>query len=425
MKHVQRPARLVTACKNGRVMRKTLLLLALVVATLPAAASRRRAVVPAYSEPIVVGALFSTTGDGATLGQASEAVLELAARHINGELGALRRPFHVEVIVLDTKLTPSLAAAALDELAARGVRIVIGPQSSAEAAAVRELAGAHGMIVISQGSTASSLAIADDNLFRFAPNDRLEGAAMTSLLVDEGITVLVPLWRADAGNGGLHDSTKRSFEAVGGVVLPGASYDPATTDFTSVVTAIGADVRAARAQHPAAEIGVYLASFEEAVAIFNLARLDPDLSAVRWYGGDGVTQSQTLLDDAGAGQFAATVSFTAPNVGLEEATRDRWQPIRDVIAEEVGFVPDAFALSVYDAAWVAVLSYLEADLDPDLLRESFVRNVQRYHGLTGSTALDAAGDRKTASFDFWTVRATGGALQWVRTAQYAGGGATP
>jgi branched-chain amino acid transport system substrate-binding protein len=380
-------------------------------------AERRRALTPRTFHDITIGALFSLTGDGATLGQASTAALDLARRDINAELAFLQLPFHVTTVVEDTALTPSIAAQKMSSLAARDIKIVIGPQSSAEAAAVRQIASDEGMIVISQGSTASSLAIADDNLFRLAPNDRLEGAAQAKELRAANIDVLVPLWRADAGNTGLHDSTKRSFEAAGGIVTAGASYDPATTNFTNVVSTIAAEVRAARAQHSASAIAVYLASFEEAVAIMNLARLDADLSAVRWYGGDGVTQSQAIIGDAGAAAFAATTSFTAPNVGLTESARDRWQPVRDEIAQRVGFVPDALALSVYDAAWVSVLSAVEVDGREDALRESFVRNVQRYFGLTGPTALDAAGDRKIASFDFWTVRIVDGVAQWVLTDQ--------
>lgn len=370
---------------------------------------------------IVIGGLFSLTGDGATLGATSAAALTLAARDINQELDDLHLPYHVETIVDDTQLSASVAAAKMPDLVQRGASIVIGPQSSAEAAAVVGYANAHGVILISQGSTASSLAIAGDNLFRLAPNDKLEGAAMAALMRADGIDTLLPFWRADAGNGGLHDSTKSSFEAAGGTVLAGVSYDPTTTDFTASVTAAGAALRAAKLAKPSAKIAVYLASFEEAVSIFNLARLDSDLAGVRWYGGDGVTQSQALLANASAGQFAASTFFTAPNVGLDETTKDRWQPISDEIRTRVGFAPDAYALSVYDAAWVGALSAVETQLNDDVLRASFVRNVQRYWGLTGPTALDDNGDRKFASFDFWSVQNVAGQLQWVRTAQYSGG----
>jgi len=225
----------------------------------------------------------------------------------------------------------------------------------------------------------------------------------------------VPMWRADAGNNGLHDGTKSAFEALGGTVSAGVPYAPTTTDFTTAVAALGSAVRGVRNERPAAHVAVYLASFEEAVDIFRLARLDPDLAAIRWYGADGVSQSRALIADANAAAFAVATSFTAPNVGLDDAARDQWQPVSDEIRRRIGFDPDAYALSVYDAAWVATLSTIEAGNDPTLLRESFVRNVQRYWGLTGPTALDAAGDRKIGTFVFWTVRNINGTIDWVRT----------
>lgn len=388
------------------------------------AANKRRAASPLVPNVIRIGALFSLTGDGSSLGTASAAALDLAVRDINQELVDLQAPWRVESIVEDTKLTPSVAAEKIVQFDARGAAYVIGPQSSSEAAAVREYANAHRMIVISQGSTASSLAIAGDNLFRLAPNDKLEGAATAALLRADGIDTLVPMWRADAGNGGLRDSTKRSFEALGGTVLDGVSYDPATTAFAPFVTALGNAVRGVKNAKPSAHTAVYLASFEEAAAIFDLARLDADLAGIRWYGGDGVTQSQALLATASVAAFGVATQFTAPNVGLDETTRDRWEPISAAITLRTGFVPDALALSVYDAAWVAALSAIEIDNQPQFRRESFVRNVQRYWGLTGPTKLDAAGDRALANFDFWTMRVVDGKTDWVRTAQYSGGHVT-
>src|SRR5206468_1012487 len=140
-------------------------------------------------------------------------------------------------------------------------------------------------VLISQGSTASSLAIANDFLFRLAPGDKLEGAAIASLMHADAMDTFVPIWRNDAGNNGLHDSTKKSFEALGGTVANGVQYDASTSDFTSQVNALGAAVRSIKSAKPAAKIAIYIASFDEAVDIFNRARLDGDLSSIRWYGG--------------------------------------------------------------------------------------------------------------------------------------------
>ena len=378
----------------------------------------------ALAEPranvIVVGGLFSLSGDGATLGKASEAALALAARDINAELTELHVPYRVETVVADTKLTPDGAVQGIQQLDAAGAKIVVGPQSSAEAAAIRQFANDHSIILISQGSTASSLAIPDDNLFRLAPNDRLEGGAMVALMRADGVDVVVPIWRDDAGNFGLRNSVAQLFTAAGGVAANGVSYPPTTSDFTAAVNSLGAVVHAAKAAFPGKKIAVYLAAFEEGAAILDRARLDSDL-ALNWYGGDGLTNSQALLASPAIAAFAAAIKFTAPAVALPAATADRWQPLSAEIQARTGFVPDAFSLSVYDAAWAGVLAAIEAHNHDASRRAAFVHTVQRYWGVTGPLALDAAGDRKLADFDFWTVADSGTKIDWVRTASYASG----
>jgi branched-chain amino acid transport system substrate-binding protein len=396
------------------------LLLTIAVFAGSVAQGRTRAVSKPEYSVIRIGALFSLTGDGSSLGAASSAALALAVRDINRELDVLHLPWHVESDIEDTRLTGAIARQEIEALYGRGARFVVGPQSSAEAGAVLSYANEHGIVVISQASTASSLAIADDHLFRLAPNDRLEGIAQAALLRADAIDTIVPMWRDDAGNAGLKEGTRKAFVALGGSVATGVSYAPSTTEFSSQVNALATAVRAARTAKPGAHVAVYLASFEEAADIFRLARLDADLAAVRWYGADGVTQSNALISDATVAAFGIATTFTAPNVGLDELTRDRWEPISDEIRAKIGFAPDAYALSVYDAAWVAVLSAIEVDNEPTLLREAFSRNIQRYWGITGPTAVDAAGDRKIGNFDFWTITNVNGAPAWVRTAQYSG-----
>ena len=409
------------ACDNARAMKRLSTLFLVVLFALPLAAANVRQRLVAAPSTITIGGLFTLTGDGSTLGLASEAALDLAARDINAEFNALQLPYRVETIVNDTAHLPETAAAELAQLDARGATYVIGPQSSAEAAALVDYVNAHNIMLISQGSTASSLAIAGDNLFRLAPNDKLEGAAIAALMRGGRHRHA----RADlADRRRQHRApqlTTKSFTALGGTVLAGVSYDTTTTDFNSVVNSLNMSVRNARNANPNAHVAVYIAAFDEAVSILDLARVSTDLGAVHWYGGDGVTQSQALLANATIAHFGATIALTAPSVGLDETTRDRWEPLSAEINARIGFDPDAYALSVYDAAWVAALSAVESRNLPQLRRASFVRNVQRYWGVTGPTALDDAGDRKISNFDFWTMKETNGQVEWQRTAEYAGG----
>jgi branched-chain amino acid transport system substrate-binding protein len=54
-------------------------------------------------------------------------------------------------------------------------------------------------------------------------------------------------------------------------------------------------------------------------------------------------------------------------------------------------------------------------------KAAFVNEANTYEGVTGSTALDAAGDRLKRDFDFWAVRPQGGGYGWLRTGTYVDG----
>jgi hypothetical protein len=55
------------------------------------------------------------------------------------------------------------------------------------------------------------------------------------------------------------------------------------------------------------------------------------------------------------------------------------------------------------------------------LKAAFVEKANAYHGVTGSTALDAAGDRMNGDFDFWSVRPQNGSYGWIRIGTYSNG----
>src|SRR5207248_5310800 len=168
--------------------------------------------------------------------------------------------------VRDTQLDPAKALEAIQDLDKRGVQTVIGPQSSAEVAMIKPYADAHNILVISQGSTASSLAIPGDNIFRFCPNDMREAEAIVALMWHDGVRTIVPLWRNDAGNNGLHDSVKVDFENLGGTVTSGYQYQPSTTDFSAATSSVASQTGALLiAGADPNSVAIYLAAFDEVV----------------------------------------------------------------------------------------------------------------------------------------------------------------
>jgi branched-chain amino acid transport system substrate-binding protein len=245
-----------------------------------------------------------------------------------------------------------------------------------------------------------------------------------ALLQHDGIRAIVPLWRNDAGNNGLHDSVKIRFQALGGTMVSGFRYEPTTTNFSVATNSVTSQITSliAGGISPSA-VAVYLAAFDEVVDIFHSAQGNPTLENTAWYGSDGVALSAALSGDSRAAGFAASVGYPNPIFGLPDALRNRWQPIADAVQARTGITPDAFALSTYDALFVVNLALVHAKPQKNFgnFKAAFIEEAGHYLGVTGSTELDAAGDRLNGDFDFWAVRLRNGDYTWVRVAAYSNG----
>jgi len=118
--------------------------------------------------------------------------------------------------------------------------------------------------------------------------------------------------------------------------------------------------------------------------------------------------------------FAETVGFPAPLFGLDPSAQEKWQPLAARIKAKTGTDPDAFALAVYDAVWVAAQVYLASprSTPTNEIAARFKTAAGSYFGATGWTVLNDAGDREYANFDFWAVRPSGATHAWTRVAGF-------
>ncbi len=390
------------------------------VAFLPAQ-SHRAPRTSVAKKKLLIGGLFSLTGNWSTLGQASAAALQLAVEDLNAYFDRVGSKTRVEAIIRDTQLDPSTALRELQDLSASGVRVVLGPQSSAEVEAVKGFAEANDILVLSQSSTAGSLAIAGDNVFRFCPDDDLEGKAIAALMVQDGIRAVVPIWREDPGNIGGHDAVARHFRDLGGTVLDGVGYAPETSDFSAVVSELERQVAEAHNQFGEGQVAIHLAAFDEVVSIFHLANSSGILSSVAWYGSDGVALSYALLNDPVASSLASQVDYPNATFGFDPTASPKWTPLLERIEDVDGLGADPFALAVYDAAWVAAKTVAlgENRVDFQFLKRELPDVAGSFFGATGWTALNETGDRRFGNFDFWAIREVDGALRWQVVARYS------
>jgi branched-chain amino acid transport system substrate-binding protein len=325
-----------------------------------------------HAREVLLGGLFSLTGNWATLGQTSAVAVEIAVDEVNRYLEGNAAGLRFRVAVVDTRLEPERALEEVRALHALGAQILIGPQSSAEVAHLKPYVDANGLLLVSHGSTAGNLAIPGDNVFRFTPSDVPEGVANSAMMWEDGIRTIVPVWRDDAGNAGLEVATRAAFSKLGGTVLEGVSYGTATRDFTTTVAALRAQVEQAIRADGADHAAVYLAAFDEVVQLFASAAMDPVLGTVRWYGSNGVALSDALVSDPTAAAFAIRTGYPNPVFGRDEGASEIWGPLVEQILARTGQEPDGFALAVYDAVWVAARGYTASGATQDIERLRFL-----------------------------------------------------
>ena len=169
--------------------------------------------------------------------------------------------------------------------------------------------------------------------------------------MDDGIRVVVPVWRNDAGNAGLASAVRTSFSARGGSVAEGVTYGVETQGFSATVTALRAGLEQAVAQHGSSRVAVYLAAFDEVVAFFAIAQSDPVLASVRWYGSDAVAQRQRR-EATRVPQICNRTGYPNPVFGLDEGARDIWEPLaqRILVPPESSRMPSHWA-STMPCGW--------------------------------------------------------------------------
>ena len=364
---------------------------------------------------ITIGGLLSLTGNWSSLGDASQEAMNLAITDINSYMVQTGSSYRFSVAIYDTKLDTLLAQNAIRDAFGKNIHLIVGPQSSAELGSVRAFANANKILVVSQGSTASSLAIADDALFRFCPGDAVEGKALAQTIFHEGIQSLITLARDDIGNKGLQNSVGSSFSGLGGTVDAIVPYSNNLSDFTTILATLKGKLQQSIPVNGVSHIGVYLASFDECTQLFEQAYSDPVFSSVRWFGGDGVVFSNALISSLKGASFAEASQFFVPNFGLPQQVNPNLAAVADAIKSKTGSDPDAYALSVYDAMWVIArteAAFKNSSVDFSTIKSVFLAEADRYYGITGPIVLNAAGDRSVGSFDYWGIVKENGLFKW-------------
>lgn len=373
-----------------------------------------------YNE-VPIGLITSLTGAWSSGGKAIKIAVQEAEKDVNDYLDNKNSSIRVKLLVENSKTDPIESVKAIKRLTDSGVKIVVGPATSAAVMAVKDYAVQNDVILLSPSSTSPALSISGDNLFRFVPDDTNQAEFISNKMWDDGIRVIIPMWRTDIFGNELVKSMKEKFERKGGVVLDGVQYHPHTGEFASSLHRINFImwnqylkklnniVENTTQSFAPGKVGVYLASFDEVTPILIQSNEHQILHKVKWYGSDASAQNLQIIRNHDAAYFAQVTNFSNPlfHVDLSNKTAET---LGAVIEKKLhGSTSLTYPTIAYDTFCIAALSLekiannMTDEIDVDNLKKIIITTARVDHGISGNIILNDAGDRINANYDMWSV----------------------
>ncbi len=323
-----------------------------------------------------VGVLMPLTGGAASLGTSCRNGVLLAVEQYNASRSDSEP--QVALLIEDTKADPSTAVSGFHKLTtAHEIKTIIGPLASGPTLAVAPLAERTSTIILSPGASTPSVSEAGDFVFRNELSEAF-GAREQARLAFEllGFRTIALLYVNNAYGSGTATEFRKNFLDLGGGITLDEAFNPGSTDFRTVITAI-------RRADPDAVYFVYQDD------IVNFMRQRAELGMATPVYTTPVFETPSNLQDLGElaegviyayyGDFDPAVR-TGPAVSFVSSYTDRFsQP------------PSYYSALGYDAARIIIEGLRRCGFVSEGLKDSLY-SIQGFVGVTGNTSFDDNGD---------------------------------
>ena len=373
------------------------------------------------SGTITIGDLTDLSGALSAIGTQQKTAVDLAVSDINAYLvQAGQTNFKFAAQDDDTGLVPATALSDLQSMHASGVQVVVGPLTSGEASTILQTADQDHVVLISASSTAISLAIPNDYLFRLVPNDAAQSFAIARELVNRNVKDIILIDQNTVYGIGLANATAIRFEALGGAVQANIQYVSTAADFTPTLTTAQSDYTAAVAKYGASSVAVVAIGYQEVAQMLLTAKSSfPGLLQTTWYGSDGESQNTDFTNSTGGvGPIAAPVKLIS-TIGESAAATDKTNAFIKEFNATAHATPDSYAISAYDATWVAALSILATGKNSGAAIQAILPSVaNNYFGASGWTELQPSGDLAPTGYSIYEVQSSSAGDTWVLAGVY-------
>lgn len=330
---------------------------------------------------ITIGFVSGLSGQIAALGQQSLAGAQAAVADINAKGGVLGEPLVLDVA--DDACEPKQAVAVANQMASKGVPVVIGHLCSGATIPASEVYAEEGIVMITASATNPTLTDRGfDNVFRAIGRDDQQGAVAAAYIADRHRDADIAIIHDKQAYGkGIAEEVQRRLREAGIQEAIFDSINPGERDFSALITRLkqaGIDVVYYGGYHP--ELGLMVRQARE-----------QGLEA-QFVSDEGIfTQEYAAI----AGQAAEGTLITYPpnpkdtpaGQSLTEQARQAGTPEPDNFffgyyaavqvlaqaAEQAGSMePDALIQALRDGTFDTVIGQLDFDEKGDLTEPKFV-----------------------------------------------------
>ncbi|BAJ51307.1 branched-chain amino acid ABC transporter substrate-binding protein [Candidatus Caldarchaeum subterraneum] len=364
---------------------------------------------------VTIGSLLCLSAVLSSYAENERVAMDLAAREVNDFLQRAGAGFRIRMIHEDTACNPATAEEKIRSLNARGVKLVVGPMTSAEVRQIKSYVDANKILIISQSSTAPDLKIPNDFVFRFTTADDIQGPIGPRLAKLLGITHFLYVWRGDAWGDGLHTVSTGEAKKLGLNLVFELRYAPDKTEFSAEVSQLNAKVTELLNQGVSPDkIMVEIVGFDEVVAFLSAANEYPNLKRIKWFGSDGTAVTAAIFQDPAATGFAEQVKWINPL--FFATTPDRKARVDAEVLRVLGrSPPDAYSYAAYSAVWAYALALMATQkYDAEAVRAVLPTIAADFLSLK----LDDAGDLPYSDYILWVVKTVDGKPRWVEAGRY-------
>ena len=360
-----------------------------------------------------IGLILPLSGDLATHGEENWEGSKLGVVDFNKHLEEIDAGWTLKMTSEDSATSPVIALEKLSALNAKGIGIVVGPETSSNIRNIKGYSDSNNMLLVSCCSSAPALAIPNDSVYRLVPDDSNQGTALSKLIQHEGIQVLVPVWRGDTWGDGLSDATTSSFVERGGITDEGIRYNPESPEFSASTSLLAEKIRGYVDEYGEDKVAIVFLGFAEILQFTQSASEHEVLDDVRWFGPGANTKEHKLIEDPIGLEFSTNIQFTTVQVAASK--NPTYERVQAHLTETLGRTPNTFVHSSYDAVWIIGLAMLETQSsDVSTIKAAIPGIAENYSGAIGSTKLNEAGDLAQADYEVWGIR--GG--EWVLLGKY-------